>query len=158
MIVVIGILAAITVVAYNGIQNRANDTVVQSDLANLMKSFELYKADKGTYPLSDTELVSLNMRVSKSAYLVRPNTTYNLVPCLRNGGSEVGIAAISKSFNRFYISSQSGGVKSFTGASSWTGTDGYKVPCQDILSGSVIPSGSCNAVGFCASWRPWLNN
>jgi prepilin-type N-terminal cleavage/methylation domain-containing protein len=31
VIVVIGILAAITIVAYNGIQDRANDTSVKSD-------------------------------------------------------------------------------------------------------------------------------
>ena len=39
VIVVIAILAAITIVAYNGIQNRANDTVVKSDLATLTKKF-----------------------------------------------------------------------------------------------------------------------
>ena len=32
VIVIIGILAAITIVAYNGIQNRANDTVIKNDL------------------------------------------------------------------------------------------------------------------------------
>ena len=35
VIVVIGILAAITVVAYNGIQNRARDAKVSSDMHNL---------------------------------------------------------------------------------------------------------------------------
>lgn len=34
VIVVIGILAAITLVAYNGIQARANDTAIKSDLRN----------------------------------------------------------------------------------------------------------------------------
>ncbi len=37
VIVVIAILAAISVVAYTGIQNRANDAAVKSDLANAAK-------------------------------------------------------------------------------------------------------------------------
>lgn len=37
VIVVIGILAAITIVAYNGIQNRAYDSTVQSDLSSMAK-------------------------------------------------------------------------------------------------------------------------
>lgn len=158
VIVVIGILAAITIVAYNGIQGRANDVTVQSDLANLMKRFEIYKIDNGTYPPSDTEFVNMKLKVSKPSYLVAPNTVYNIVPCLRDSGSEVVIAAISKSGNRFYVGSQSGGVKSFTGATSWTGTDGYTVPCQDLLPGSQFPAGACRAIGFCGYWRPWPNN
>ena len=42
VIVVIAILAAITIVAYNGIQNRANDSAIQSDVRNIfMKVKEL---------------------------------------------------------------------------------------------------------------------
>ena len=156
VIVVIAILAAITIVAFNGIQNRANDTSVKTDLANLMKQFELYKVDNGTYPLSNTALESLKVRVTKSAYLTAPNTTYNLVPCLMPGGATMVIAAISKSGDRFYTGTNTGGVKQFEGASSWTGVDGYSVPCVDTLPGSNLPVGSCNAIGYCASWRLWL--
>jgi general secretion pathway protein G len=51
VIVVIGILAAITIVAYNGIQDRARTTVVNSDLQAIQKAMLLYRADKGTLPL-----------------------------------------------------------------------------------------------------------
>ena len=37
VIVVIAILAAISIVAYNGIQNRANDTAVVNDLTTIAK-------------------------------------------------------------------------------------------------------------------------
>lgn len=50
VIVVIAILAAITVVAYNGIQGRANVSKSQSDLRSMQKLLELYKADNGVYP------------------------------------------------------------------------------------------------------------
>jgi general secretion pathway protein G len=50
VIVIIGVLAAITVVAYNGIQNRANNSARYGDLKAWVKHFELYKAQEGTYP------------------------------------------------------------------------------------------------------------
>jgi general secretion pathway protein G len=52
VIVIIGILAAITIVAYNGIQERANFSKSQSDLSALNKAIQLYYADNGSYPSS----------------------------------------------------------------------------------------------------------
>lgn len=158
VIVVIAILAAISIVAYTGIQNRANDSLVKSDLAGLAKQFELYKVDHDIYPPSSTELATMGLKVSKAAYLVTPDTTYNLVPCLRANDTEFVIAASSKSGKRYYIGSNTGSVQEFTGPSVWTDTSGYYVPCNDLLPGSTMPDGGCSAIGFCASWRPWLNN
>lgn len=50
VIVIIGILAAITIVAYNGIQNRAFNARVQSDIKNVQKIVENYNAINGSYP------------------------------------------------------------------------------------------------------------
>jgi prepilin-type N-terminal cleavage/methylation domain-containing protein len=54
VIVVIGILAAITIVAYNGIQDRARVSSLQSDLNKAAKSLELSLVDSPTnnYPTS----------------------------------------------------------------------------------------------------------
>lgn len=52
VIVVIGILAAITIVAYNGIQERARYSTMQQDINSLNKAIQLYYADNGTYPYS----------------------------------------------------------------------------------------------------------
>jgi len=48
VIVVIAILAAISIVAYNGIQKRARDTTRKSDLASIAKAVQLYGVDNGT--------------------------------------------------------------------------------------------------------------
>src|SRR6185312_3650995 len=50
VIVVIGILAAITIVAYNGIQQRARVVVLQSDLNGAATQLELDNQSNGTYP------------------------------------------------------------------------------------------------------------
>lgn len=56
VIVIIGILAAITIVAYNGIQNRARASAVTSSLAGAAKQLELSKVDAGVYPSSSASL------------------------------------------------------------------------------------------------------
>ena len=50
VIVVIGILAAITIVAYNGLQQRARDSERKSELAIIERYVKMYIADNGTPP------------------------------------------------------------------------------------------------------------
>jgi prepilin-type N-terminal cleavage/methylation domain-containing protein len=50
VIVVIAILAAITIVAYNGIQNRANNTQVVSLVRGYVTAIAAYNAENGAYP------------------------------------------------------------------------------------------------------------
>jgi len=154
VIVVIAILAAITIVAYNGIQNRAYDTTVQADLSGMMKKFQLYKADKGNFPLTSTDLLDVGASASKNAYLISPATTYNVVPCITSGGVEQSVASISKSGKKFYVSSISGGVKEYTGANDWA-TLGWSYMCSDVLPGSALPTGT-GSPGYGGAWRPWL--
>jgi prepilin-type N-terminal cleavage/methylation domain-containing protein len=68
VIVVIGILAAITFVAYNGIQNRAKTSVLQQDISTAVRSIEAAKAGSSNerYPSSATEA---SLRASGSTTL-----------------------------------------------------------------------------------------
>lgn len=50
VIVVIAVLAAITVVAFSGIQQRALFSSYQSDIKLLDKAIKMYYAENGTYP------------------------------------------------------------------------------------------------------------
>ncbi len=50
VIVVIGILAAITIVSYTGITQRATASSLQSDLANASKQLKLFQIDNSAYP------------------------------------------------------------------------------------------------------------
>ena len=59
VVVVIAILAAITIVAYNGIQKRAIVSVVQSDLSSAQKQLEISRHTNGdTYPSNGNDLKS----------------------------------------------------------------------------------------------------
>jgi|GEM_PF-596637 len=50
VIVIIGILAAITIVSYTGISAKANVAAITSDLDNAKKQFALYYTEHGVYP------------------------------------------------------------------------------------------------------------
>jgi prepilin-type N-terminal cleavage/methylation domain-containing protein len=50
VIVVIGILAAISIVAYSGIQQRARDARIDAALTQVKSTIEMYKIDNGAYP------------------------------------------------------------------------------------------------------------
>jgi type II secretory pathway pseudopilin PulG len=71
VIVVIGILAAITIVAYNGIQQRSRDTRRSNDSTAIRKALELYKIDNGSYPLGGY-YESTNSTWASFATILRP--------------------------------------------------------------------------------------
>jgi len=52
VVVVIAILAAITVVAYNGISQRSRYSIMQQDIATMNKAILMYHSEKGYYPYS----------------------------------------------------------------------------------------------------------
>lgn len=52
VIVIIGILAAITIVAYNGVQQRAKESALKSDLALAAKKMAADSALNGSFPLT----------------------------------------------------------------------------------------------------------
>lgn len=54
VIIVIAILAAITIIAYNGIQQRGRDDARKADFRTLVNALESYHADKGAYPSCST--------------------------------------------------------------------------------------------------------
>lgn len=67
VIVVIGILAAITIVAYNGIQERARVSSVSSALSQASKKLALYQVDNpDLYPADKTALEAIGIKDSSS--------------------------------------------------------------------------------------------
>ncbi len=55
VIVVIAILAAIVIVAYNGIQEKGKNAKRESDLSSLQKVIETYKIQNSQYPQTTTQ-------------------------------------------------------------------------------------------------------
>lgn len=78
--VVIGILAAITVVAYNGIQNRAQNAALLSDLNGASKQLQIYQTLNDVYPTT-LDAVNNGTGIKSSPgvnYRYSPNNTSTL--------------------------------------------------------------------------------
>lgn len=74
VIVVIGILVAITIVAYSGVQQKATDSVRQSNIEATAKALELYYIDNGKYPGYGSEFslrawVEANLKLPESSLI-----------------------------------------------------------------------------------------
>ncbi len=82
VIVVIGILAAIVIVAFNGVQNQAKGTQYKTDASSIAKTAEAYNADENNtgYPTTaaavhgvTTVKLPSNVRLATSAVSAAPD-------------------------------------------------------------------------------------
>lgn len=103
VIVVIAILAAISVVAYNGIQNRAHDTAIKSDLSTIQTKMELAKVDNGNYSSTVAQLPA-DITLTTNAYAVRNNAYL----CVDTTADIYAFGVASRSGKFFALTSQGG--------------------------------------------------
>jgi type IV pilus assembly protein PilA len=102
VIVVIGILAAITIVAYNGVQSRARTTTAQAQAQEAQNKAEVYAADtgNGVYPTlaeidAATGTSALSPKVISMTSATAPDATtqttvLHYVKCTTAVGAKVG--------------------------------------------------------------------
>lgn len=94
VVVVIAILAAITIVSYNGITNRANASASKATASTWQKKVELYYSEVGNYPRTGAQVSGDS---SKSYYIpVGAGTSViNANPDSNNGKNKVRVQACS---------------------------------------------------------------
>ncbi len=94
VIVVIGILAAITIVSYSGISQKAVVSSIQSDLSNASKKLKLFEVMNGSYP------ETINCTVADSSTNI----------CIRSSGSNsfAAYGANNTASKSFYLQSKNG--------------------------------------------------
>lgn len=142
VITVIGILAGIVLVAYNGIQGRAYDASVKSDLSSFADQLETFRTESATdvYPTAAQLISGAGVQLSKGAYV---KTINNILYCRVNDGKEYGLAAGSKAGHYFYINSSStSGPSDYT----WSWTQASATTCNNVISASGY------AAGYTSDW------
>ena len=95
VIVVIGVLAAIVIVSYTGLQNRARQATIQSDLSNNSTKVMINSVSPGRPPSTVEFLSSGDAKISASTGI------YNIVSYCSSDTGFV-MAAESKSGDKFY--------------------------------------------------------
>lgn len=106
VIVVIGILAAISLVVYNGMIARAHDGAIVSDLAKNAKKIEIYAVDQGSYPQGAVASApaGIGFTMSKNSYDTTLSNAYYCEGLI--GGQQVfRISARSKSGQTYVVQS-----------------------------------------------------
>jgi len=155
VIVVIAILAAITIVAYNGITGRATDTTVQSDLKNFANRFHAYQAETGNVPASAYVTGgSLDIKAVKSAYSQSTPNARNFGICAVTspGVQKFGIAAITTTGSRYTYTSAEG-LKKVTGSFPANSAD-----LCTYLGMSNAETGAWTAWGSENGWASWVKS
>ncbi len=144
VIVVIGILAAIVIVAYNGVQQRARDSRRQNDIQSLTQALELYYLDNGKYPVSSGNAGTLpNAAWSTTADSSWQNLVAFLKPYMGNVPSDpVSTPGVSPTgqvgFNYGYYSAANCGT---------TGTNQFYILVYRFESSplSQVDNGTCSS-------------
>lgn len=173
VIVVIGVLAAIVIVAYNGVQNRANDAAVQSDVRKIGLALQNYIALNSSLPTSEAALKTLlensevDGKIARNSYDIaapayaagNDNQSRNLLICVSGGTSttlKFGVGALSKSGSVYFYTSAGGLVKDTT---PWVGQQGLQCPKLGVTVND--PLGYARTFGFgtdttpTAGWQAW---
>ena len=135
VIVVIAILAAITIAAYNGIQQRARDSAAKSDLGQSVRLTEMANTDPniGSYPKSASDVQNLKIKLSRPTYQAA-------IYCYRSAGDAWALVVETTDSKAYYVSN------STTTPTPYSGTVGG-------VSGATI----CPAVGVSGpSWQWFL--
>jgi general secretion pathway protein G len=154
VIVVIAILAAITVVAYTGISNRAYEASVQSDLRQDFVQMRLWKAEhNGTYPGNTTQLAEVGIKVSSNAYY--KSNKANFYYCVNSGRTLYAFVAQAKTGKAFvYISNE--GIKEYNADIGWSPTTAaWPATCEAVGDGSFNDANNITGMSY-GNWASWV--
>lgn len=146
VIVVIGILATIAIVAYNGVQGQAHDSTIKSNLSNFSKQIELYATmeNGGLYPVGTTALANVNIKPSRDSY---DTSRANLYYCATITGDQYAMTAISKSGKVFRL--LNGTVSETTTGQAWQSST-----CNAMDPDTANTSGTNGYTG--TTWNSWV--
>lgn len=90
VVVIIAVLAAITIVAYNGMQNRAKNSAAKSTAATVSKKVQTYHTLKGSYPAGITKAAFFG-ELDDYAESTITDTTIVGAPSAANGNTTVRV-------------------------------------------------------------------
>ena len=110
VVIIIGILAAIAIPVYLGVQNNAKDSNVQSDLTNAKTALVSIQTTSGNVPDSTADISGIT-GISDAGYTRNTSTTGLITLKKATTGSAFCIAAKSSTGTVYYATDASGVTK-----------------------------------------------
>lgn len=144
VIVVIAILAAITIVAYNGIQNRAIASTLQSDLNNASKMLKLYQVDNGAYPTS-IDPTTYCPTPTDDRYCLKASSGNSFVNYSANNGvspQTFSLNAVNANNGAQYYVSESNVAQESSDTVTIAATTGSTTTGSTLTAGALTPTGA----------------
>lgn len=149
VIVVIGILAAITITAFNGVQDRAKRAQVTSAANQAGKAVKIYHTENGTYPASLTTIGIAN--TSSITYDYTQVGDFFCVAANTSGANSV-TAGIGSAGNCAQLTTTYYNNTTLTGAPVLTRNE----PNVSATWGTNSPAAGVNADNFSAAWTGFI--
>ena len=149
VIVVIGILAAISMVAYGQVTSRSRSSVLQSDLKAAAKKISLYKVDQGRFPDDATQLGAAGVSASKAVY---DTTANNFYYCRNRSTDEMALGARTIGNGAAYVISSTGSLRVLPGG---VGADQV---CQEVGLTGYLDANAYTSSGHASGsgWSAWV--
>ena len=188
VVVIIAILAAITIVAYNGIQKRAQAAAISTALNQASKKIRMYQVDNGTFPatlanagISDAD-VTYQFAGTTNTYCITgtqgsasmyvSDTQPNPIPGGCPGHGQGGVAAVTNiavnpSFETNISSvgymGGAGTDSTYIRASDWAASGTYSIKITKTLSAATakgvrVNSSVAVAAGDVVAWTATVRN
>lgn len=160
VVIVMAILVSVTVVAYSGVTNQANDVSVESDLKHLGQALIIANINGTPYPVDESTLSTAGLKVSKGSYggdLISAGQHYNLLYCSTAPSyqpSGFAFVAASKAGAVHRFTSESGAVTTYP-TNDWLG-GGWGTICPDVLGVSAGNSNTGVWLYENSIWKAWL--
>ena len=107
VIAVIGVLAALTMVAYTSAQRNSNDAAIRADLKTIGGQIQTFIASELRVPTSSADLTSIRMKPTKNSYgahYVAGGLNYNFLYCYNATTLDFTLVAASKTGNVYKYS------------------------------------------------------
>ncbi len=144
VIVVIGILAAITIVSYSGITTRANIAAIEADLSSNSKILKMYSAEYGVYPssLDENNCPVLPVAVTKYCLKIGTGSTFTY------SGSGINYSlSIAKNGLAYYTTSNKA-TSVVTPPTLTNNTAASITASSAIIGGTVFGNGGANVTNY----------
>ncbi|WP_199184276.1 type II secretion system protein [Cryobacterium sp. Y62] len=108
VVIIIGILAAIAIPVYLGVQNNAKDASVKSDLANAKTAIIALQTESGEMPVSATGVISEATMPGVTNYgytegLQTISINYEVLTVVNDGDPAFCIGAVSSTDAKFFV-------------------------------------------------------
>jgi prepilin-type N-terminal cleavage/methylation domain-containing protein len=130
VIVVIGILAAITIVSYTGLSSKATVASLQSDLSSAKKQLGLYYVDHSAYPdsIDNSTNCPVLSGVTDNKYCLKPSTgnTFTYAPTSASNSQSFSLFA-SKNGTIYSISNNSSPISAYATGGIVTTDGSYRI-------------------------------